>query len=399
MRLEKACARLPGLEVVWVDQFNYHLFLPLLYQVATGGVDPLHVCFPVRLLLKNGGTAGPVSFLEGRVAGIDLGKRVVETEHERLDWDYLVLALGSTTSFFGLPDIEPHVMTVKTLASSIAIYNHMLRSYEQAWREKDEQRRRELLTFVVVGGGATGAELAGSLNGFVCNVMPRSYPPLAPLARVMILEASDSLLKGMDPGMGRVARDRLTREGVEVKLSTRVARGIPGGIVTADGQTIRAGTVIWVAGVTPVPLARALPLQKARDGRIIVEPTLQAPGKPEVYIIGDCAHVQRPGGGTAYPPTGQIAVRQGVHCARNIVSSLLGRPQAAFDYRYRGELISLGRNVAVAKVGKVAFDGFPAWVLWQTYYLRKLMGFRNRLGVLVDWAFDYFHRRNTARLE
>lgn len=396
MELKKAGSPGQGLEITLVDQHNYHLFLPLLYQVSTGGVEPGHICFSVRSLLRG----APVKFRESRVTGIDLGKKRVVTDDAELEWDYLVIALGSTTNFFSLAEIESNAFPLKTLRDAVVIHNHILDNYEAAVWEQDSQRRRELLTFVIVGGGATGVELASSIQDFVHKVLKRDYPTVS-LAevRVVLAEAQGSILSNMDRRLREVALSRLRSHGTEVLLNTSIVRAWPGGVKTTEGQVIPTRTVIWVAGVKPVSVVAELSLDQARDGRIVVEQNLEAPGLPGVYIAGDCAYLRQEERSQPFPPTGQIAVRQGLACARNIIKDIRGQPQEPFSYKYKGELISMGRNAAVAQLGGYAFDGFAAWLLWRIYYLGRLMGFKNKLSIALDWSFAYFYRRNTARLE
>jgi NADH dehydrogenase len=399
LELERASASLPELEVTLVDHQNYHLFLPLLYQVVTGGVEPGHICFPVRSLLRKGGTAGPILFTESSIQSIELEKKKVITRDGELGWDYLVVALGSTTNFFGLDDVEKNALPLKSLSDGISIHNHILDNYEAALREGDEERRRELLTFVVVGGGATGVELTASIQDFVRKVLIRDFPSLTPRVRVILAEARDRILPEMKAEMTEVALRRLCSQGVEVLLDTRITKAWSRGIETNHGQTIPTSTVIWAAGVKPVAVVESLPLDKAKDGRILVNRNLEPPTTPGVYIAGDCTYLLQEPGSEPYPPTGQIAVRQGLACARNIVNAIAGKPQLPFRYKYKGELISMGRNVAIAQIGNRAFDGFAAWLLWRVYYLGKLMGFKSKLSVALDWSFAYMYRRNTARLE
>lgn len=399
MALERASAGIPGLEVCLVDRQNYHLFQPLLYQVVTGGVEPGHICFAVRSMLRGGGNTPPVVFRESRVDEIDLARKRVTTDRGALDWDYLVIALGSTTNFLDVPGAEENALPLKSLRDGITVHNRIIDQYEAALREPEESRRRELLSFAVVGGGATGVELAASIGDFVNKVMVRDYPEMTPLVRVVLVEGRDHLLTGMKPEVARLALRRLRARGIEVLLEKRVSRVSHGDIRSEDGQAVPTGLVVWVTGVKPVPVVAALPFDRERDGRFIVSPTLEVPETPGVYVVGDCAHLPQPTGEGAYPPTGQIAVRQGLACAGNIIKAVTGRQPSPFDYRYKGELISMGRNVAIAQIGQLAFDGFPAWLLWRVYYLGKLMGFRSKLSVALDWSLAYFYHRNTARLE
>ncbi len=385
-----------GVEVTLLDQHNYHLFLPLLYQVVTGGVEPGHICFPIRSLLRE----KHIRFRESHVTDIDLKRRILVTDDGNLGWDYLVIAPGSVTHFFGLADVQRNAFQLKSLRDAIAIHNHIVGNYEIAVQEENAQRRQELLTFVIVGGGATGVELAASIQDFVSKVLSRDYPRIRPdEAQVILVEAQGSVLPKMTQSMAAKASNRLKAMGAQVLCNTRIVNAWPEAVQTADGQTIPTRTLIWVAGVKPVSIVEAQNLDKARDGRIMVGPNLELPGLPGVYIAGDCAYIATEEQPEGYPPTGQIAMRQGLACAQNIIRTIGGKPQKPFQYRYKGELISMGRNKAVAEIGGHAFDGLPAWLLWRIYYLGKLMGFKNKLSVALDWSFAYFYRRNTARLE
>ncbi len=399
LELQRNRSTEPRLEITLVDQHNYHLFTPLLYQVVTGGVEPGHISFPLRSLLHHGGVVGPVMFRQSQIQGIDLDKKKVITDNGELGWDYLVVALGSTTNFFDLSDGENHALSLKSLRDGIDLHNRILDRYEAALLEADEQCRREFLTFVIVGGGSTGVELAASIQDYVRKVLIRDFPSLTPQVRVVLAEARDNILLEMKVEMREVALRRLRSQGVEVLLGTHIVKAWSGGVETASGQTIPTRTAIWVAGIKPVGIAQSLPLDKASDGRILVNRNLEAPAIPGVYIVGDCAYLPQEPGSEPYPPTGQIAVRQGMTCARNILNAVAGKPLLPFRYKYKGELISMGRNVAVAQIGNQAFDGLAAWLLWRIYYLGKLMGFRNKLSVALDWSFAYVYRRNTARLE
>ncbi len=385
-----------GVEVTLIDQHNYNLFLPLLYQVVTGGVEPGHISFPIRSLLRE----KHITFRESHVTDIDLNRRTVVTDNGNLEWDYLVIALGSVTNFFGLADVQRNAFQLKSLKDAIALHNHILGNYEMAAYEENSQRRQELLTFVIVGGGATGVELSASIQDFVGKVLSRDYPQIKPEeAQVILVEAQGSVLPRMTQSMAAKASQRLKSMGVQLLCNTHIAKAWPGAVQTADGQTIPTSTLIWVAGVKPVSMVEALDLDRTRDGRILVGPDLELPGLPGVYIAGDCAHLRTDEQPEGFPPTGQIAVRQGLACGQNIIRAIKGKPQQPFRYRYKGELMSMGRNKAVAEIGGHAFDGLPAWLLWRIYYLSKLMGFKNKFSVALDWSFAYFYRRNTARLE
>jgi len=406
LELKKASAGAPGLEVTLVDQRNYHHPLPFIWQVVSGSVEPGHISFPLHALLRRRGAEGPVKFRQSQVQGIDVEKKVVSTDTGKLKWDYLVVALGSTTNFFGMADVEENSLNLKSLGDAVNIHNHILDDYEAALREGDEQRRRELLTFVVVGGGPSGIELAAAIQDFVRKALIRDYPSLMSQTRVLLVEAQDALLSGMKAKMSELAISRLRSRGIEVLLKTRITKVLSGGIQTADGQTIPTRTVIWVAGVKPVAVVESLPFEKAKGGRIVVNQYLEVPESPGVYVLGDCAYSLQENGSVPYPPTQQVAGRQGPACARNIVRTMRGEYQLPFRYKFKGQVIYMGRNLVVAQLGNRVFDGFAAGLLRRVYYLWIFISylglpteFRRKLGAVCGWIPAYFYHRNTAHLE
>jgi NADH dehydrogenase len=406
LELKKASAGAPGLEVTLVEQRDYHLLLPFIWQVVSGSIEPGHISFPLHALLRRKGAAGPVKFKQSRVQSIDVEKKVVSTDDGELKWDYLVVALGSTTNFFGMADVEENSLSFKSLRDAVNIHNHILDNYETALREGDEQRQRELLTFVVVGGGPTGIELAAAIQDFLRKALVRDYPSLMPQTRVLLVEAQDALLSGMKAKMSELAINRLRSRGIEVLLKTRITKVWSGGIQTADGQTIPTRTVIWVAGVKPVDVVESLPFEKAKGGRIVVNQYLEVPESPGVYVLGDCAYSLQENGSVPYPPTQQVAGRQGPACARNIVRAMRGQEQLPFRYKFKGQVIYMGRNLVLAQLGERVFDGFAAALLRRVYYLWILISylglpteFRRKLGTVCSWVPAYFYRRNTAHLE
>ncbi|OGN97207.1 MAG: hypothetical protein A2Z77_06475 [Chloroflexi bacterium RBG_13_51_36] len=406
LELKKASAHATGLEVTLVDQRDDHCPLPFVWQVVSGSVQPGHISFPVRVLLKEGDGAGPVRFKQSQVQGIDVARKVVSTDDGELEWDYLVVTLGSTTNFFGMADAEENSQTLKSLSDAVNIHNRILDNYEAALQERDEQRRRELLTFVVVGGGPTGIELAAAIQDFVRKALVRKYPSLTSQVRVLLVEAQDALLSGMKAKMSELAISRLHSRGIEVLLKTRITRVWSGGIQTADGQTIPTRTVVWVAGVKPVAVVESLPFNKAKGGRIVVNQYLEVSESPGVYVLGDCAYLLQEDGSAPYPPTQQVAQRQGPACARNIIRAIQGKDQRPFRYRFKGQVIYMGRNLVLAQLGGRVFDGFAAAIVRRVYYLWVFISylglpteFRRKLGALRDWVPAYFYHRNTTRLE
>jgi NADH dehydrogenase len=406
LELRKASAGIPGLEVMLVDQRDYHHPLPFIWQVVSGSVAPNHISFPLHALLRRRGAAERIKFKQSLIQGIDVARKMVTTDDGELEWDYLVVALGSTTNFFGMTDIEKNSLILKSLKDAVTIHNQILDNYEAALREGDEQRQRELLTFVVVGGGPTGIELVAAIQDFVREALMQKYRSLSPQVRVLLVEAQDTLLSGMTAKMSGLAISRLRSRGIEVLLKTRIAKVWSGGIQTADGQTIPTRTVIWVAGVKPAAVAESLPFNKAKGGRIVVNQYLEVPESPGVYVLGDCAYLLQEQDSTPYPPTQQVAQRQGPACAGNIIRAIQGKDRHPFRYRFKGQVIYMGRNMVLAQLGDRVFDGFAAALVRRLYYLWVFISylglrteFGRKLGAVRDWVPAYFYHRNTSHLE
>jgi NADH dehydrogenase len=406
LELKKASAGAPGLEVTLVDQLNYHYPLSFIWHVVSGSVEPSHISFPLHALLRRGSAEVPVRFRQGRVQGIDVEKKVVSTDAGNLEWDYLVVALGSTTNFFGMAEVEENSLSFKSLKDAVDIHNRILDNYEAALRERNEERRSEFLTFVVVGGGPTGIELAAAIQDFVRKALVRDYPSLMSQTRVLLVEAQDALLSGMKAKMSELAISRLRSRGIEVLLKTRISKAWSAGVQTADGQTIPTRTVIWVAGVKPVDVVESLPFEKAKGGRIVVNRYMEVPESPGVYVLGDCAYLLQENGSAPYPPTQQVAMRQGPACARNIVRAMRGEDQRPFRYKFKGQVIYMGRNLVLAQLGDRVFDGFAAALVRRFFYLWVFISylglsteFRRKLSAICSWIPAYFYHRNTAHLE
>jgi NADH dehydrogenase len=406
LELKKASAGIPGLEVTLVDWRNYHHPLPFIWQVVSGSVEPSHISFPLHALLRRKGAEGPVEFRQSRVQGIDVEKKLVSTDAGGLKWDYLVIALGSTTNFFGMSDVEENSLNFKSLRDAVIIHNRILDNYEAAFWERDEERRRELLTFVVVGGGPTGIELAAAIQDFVRKALVRDYASLMVQTRVLLIEAQDALLSGLGAEASELAINRLRSRGIEVLLKTRITKVLSGGVQTADGQNIATSTVIWVAGVKPVAVVESLPFEKVKGGRIVVNQYLEVPESPGVYVLGDCAYLLQENSLVPYPPTQQVAGRQGPVCARNIIRAMRGEDQLPFRYKFKGQVVYMGRNLVLAQLGNRVFDGFTAALLRRFYYLWIFISYlglptelRKKLGAVRSWIPAYFYRRNTAHLE
>ena len=383
------------LDVLILDRQNYHLFVPLLYQVATAGLEPEEIAQPIRRILRG---AANVRFQLAEVSSIDLEHRVLGTDLGDVGYDYLVLTAGSATSYFGLDSVEQTACTLRDLDDAEMLRDRVLQAFEAATTEPNAGRRRELTTTVVVGGGPTGVELAGALAELRRHGLARDYPDLdLSGARIHLLEASDRLLPGFPQRSQENAREKLFQMGVEVRLQAIVADADERGVTLKSGERVPAGVVIWVAGMRAPALADGLPTQKGASGRIVVDQTLQLPGHPEVYAIGDMAHVGGPDV-RPHPMMAPVAIQQGDLVSENIKRQLEGRPLKRFRYKDRGTMVTIGRQAAVAQIYGLQFRGFLAWLIWLTVHLVWLIGFRNRLLVLVNWAWNYFTYDRGVRL-
>ena len=393
LRAARALRRAP-VQVVLLDRNNYHLFQPLLYQVATAGLEPEQIAKPVRAILRR---QKNFDFRMIEVSGVDFAQRRLGTSTGSIAYDFLVLAPGGETNFFGLAAMERHGFGLKDIPDAVAIRNHVLTCFEQAMLESDPERRRAKLTFIVVGGGPTGVEMAGALSELIRLVLVKDYPRLnIKDVRILLLEATDKLLAAMPERLREAAGRTLWRKWIEVRFNATVADFDGERVRLKSGEVVPAHTVIWAAGVRATALNGRLGLPAGRQGRIPVEPTLQVPGHPEVYIIGDAAY--REENGEPLPMVAPVAIQMGESVARNIVRTLRGKPLEPFRYHDQGTLATIGRNAAVAHVFGVNWSGFPAWVMWLVVHIIQLIGFRNKLFVLLNWAWDYFFYERAARL-
>lgn len=383
-----------GLDVLLLDRNNYHLFQPLLYQVATAGLEQEAIAFPVRALIRRW---KGVRFQRAEVTGIDLALRQVQTTSGALDYDYLVVAAGSETNYFGLERVQQVAYDLKRLNDAAALRNHILTLFERAAHERDAEKRQALLTFVVVGGGPTGVEFAGALAELAHLLLRNDFPELGGAqVRIILAEAADSLLLAMPKRLQTYARRRLEQMGVEVLTGAAVANATEGGVQLSDGRTIAAHTLLWSAGVRPAGLAAVLDVPKARGGRIIVQPDLTLAGHPEVFVIGDLAYLEQDG--KPLPMMAPVAIQMGHYAGQAIVRREHGQTVAPFRYFDKGSMATIGRSAAVANAFGIKLSGFPAWVAWLALHLYYLIGFRNRLVVLLNWAYDYFLFERQIRL-
>lgn len=381
-------------QVLLIDRNNYHTFLPLLYQVAAAEVEPEEIVYPVRSILR---PLSNVDFLLAHVKEIDFSARTLRTSVAAVPYDYLILAAGSATHFFGVAGAADHAFTLKTLDDGVRLRNHILCHFERAATDRNVERRRRRLTFAIVGGGPTGVEYAGALAELLRGPLKRDFPKLDPHdACVVLVESADRLLPSLPLRLSRYAFGRLEKMGVQVRLQSIVERVDADAIYFRDGSSLPTETTVWTAGVRGEPTASTWGLPMDNSGRVAVGPTLEVQGLAGVFAVGDLARSEEDG--KPLPMIAPVALQQGVAAAKNIQRREGGKAALAFRYRDRGMMATIGRNAAVAYIGGVAFTGFPAWLAWLGVHLIKLIGFRNRLFVLINWAWDYFLFERMVRL-
>jgi NADH dehydrogenase len=416
----RSLANLRGVEVTLLDRRNHHLFQPLLYQVAMAGLSPAEIAAPIRALLRG---ARNVSVRQEEAIGADLERRVLRTraegrEHEH-PYDWLILACGAGHAYFGRDEWEEFAPGLKTLAQALEIRRRVLSAYERAELESDPTRQRTLLSFVVVGGGPTGVELAGALGEMSRFTLARDFKHIDPAhARVILIEAGPRILPSFPESLAKRAMRDLEALGVQVWTSSPVTRVDAAG-VEVGRERIEAATTLWAAGVAASPLGKALGLPTDRLGRIQVGPDLSLADHPEVFVLGDQAHAAG-ADGRPLPGLAPVAMQQGRFAARAIRSELQaqramspregsphvrrtesrqqGRPRGAFRYRDRGQMATIGRSRAICDTGRLRFGGFAAWVFWLCVHIYFLVGFKNRLFVVLQWAWSYLTYGRGARL-
>jgi NADH:ubiquinone reductase (H+-translocating) len=381
--------------VTLIDRENYHLFQPLLYQVATAALSPADIAVPIRSILRG---ARNVRVVLAEATAVDAdAKQVRLADGSLVGYDYLILATGARHAYFGHPEWEGLAPGLKSIEDATEIRRRGLMALERAEREPDPAERAALLTFVVVGGGPTGVELAGAMAEVGRRTVARDFRMIDPRReRVLLLEGGPRILATFPEDLAREAHRALTALGVEVRTNARVTDVSEAGVKVGD-EFIPARTVYWAAGVAPSPLVRTLgaPLDKA--GHVLVEPDLTVPGHPEVYAIGDVATFLHQTG-RPLPGVAQVAIQQGKAAADNVWRSVQGRPRARFRYRDLGNLATIGRGAAIADLGRIHLSGFIAWLFWSGVHIYNLIGFEQRLLVMLQWAWLYVTFRRAARL-
>ncbi len=382
-----------GAEVLLIDRQNYNTFVPLLYQVAAAQIEPESIAYPLRTVLRR---APRTRFLMAEVQRIDFEHQVIESDNAVIAYDYLVLATGSQTQFLGVPGAADYAFPLRTLEQAVALRNHILQRFEQAVYERDPLQRQQLLTFVIVGGGPTGVEMAGTLVELKRSLR-RDYPTLNwAEMRIVLVQSGDNLLVNLPERLGHYTTRKLRKLGVKVHFQTRVSRVTEQAVEYSDGSTLLAGTVIWSAGLeAAVPDATA-PLTTARKHKLKVRPTLQLIDYDNVYAIGDLAHIKQ--NGKPLAGVAPEALQAGVAVARNIRRQLRGQSPKPFSYLNKGRLAIIGVYAGVGKIGPFLLTGFLPWLMWLSVHLVYLPGFRNRLIVLLSWLHGYSRGDRAIRL-
>jgi NADH dehydrogenase len=401
------CRKFPaGLaHITLIDRQNHHLFQPLLYQVATAGLSAVDIAQPIRAILRG---KKDLEVLMSEVEGFDLQARKVFINEGALVYDYLVLAVGGISSYFGHDEWAPFAPGLKSLDDALMVRRQILLAFEKAETESDEERRRELMTVIVVGGGPTGVELAGTFAELAKTVLVRDFDRIDPAkAHVILIEGGSRVLGNFPEDLSASAKRQLERIGVEVRLSTRVQAIRDREVEMVDGTILR-GNVLWAAGVSASPLTKKLGVPVDRAGRVSVAPDLSLPGHPEVFALGDMVNLTDRNG-RVVPGVSPAAMQMGEHAAKLIEQELRDRERSAakgsalrereaFAYWDKGTMATIGRSKAVAQVGKFHFSGYPAWVAWLFVHLVFLVGFRNKISVFMQWVYSYLTYRRGARI-
>jgi NADH dehydrogenase len=390
----KALAKAP-VEVTVIDRRNYHLFQPLLYQVATAGLSPADIATPIRSILRD---QANTQVLLGRVDGIDKAVRVVEVEGRRVAYDTLIIATGARHGYFGHDDWEAVAPGLKKIDDATKLRHRILQAFEEAETTDNAEERRRLLNFVIIGGGPTGVELAGAIAELAKVALARDFRQVDPRSsRIILVESGKRVLSSFPELLSAFAKKALEKLGVEVRLGHPATVCDAGGVVV-DGQRIEARTIIWAAGVAASPAANWLDAEQDRAGRVIVGSELTLPGYPEIFVLGDTAAA--PGiNGKALPGVASVAKQQGAYVGGLIAARTKGKHEPPpFRYRNYGNLATIGRKVAVADFGRIRLSGRLAWLLWGAIHVLLLVGFRNRVAVMLDWLWAYITFERGARL-
>ena len=388
----RALRRQP-VRITIVDRRNFHLFQPLLYQVATASLSPADIAHPIRSVLKR---QRNVEVWMAEVTDIDVDARTVQLDDGTLRYDYLVVATGATHSYFGHPEWEHHAPGLKTIDDATELRRRFLLAFEAAEREADAEAQRRQLTFVIVGAGPTGVELAGAMAEIARQAMPQDFRAIdTATARIILLEGGSRVLPTYPPELSQKAQQQLERLGVEVRTGALVTNIVHDAVLVGN-ERIEAANAFWAAGVTASPLGAKLGVPLDRAGRVIVEMDCSIPGHKEVFVVGDLAHFER--NGVMTPGVAQGAIQMGTHAARCIAADLADKPRKEFHYFDKGNLATIGRAAAVADIGPLKISGLIAWLIWVFIHIMYLIGFRNRILVMLQWAWAYVTYQRGVRL-
>jgi NADH:quinone reductase (non-electrogenic) len=389
----RALRRAP-VDVTVVDRRNHHVFQPLLYQVAMAALSPGDIASPIRWILRH---QSNVDVVLADVRAVDAAQRRLILADGALSYDYLILASGATHAYFGHQEWQKTAPGLKTLEDALDIRRRVLMAFERAERETDPVKRQSLLTFVMIGGGPTGVEMAGALAEISRQSLARDFRHIDPTsARVLLLEAGPSVLATFPEDLREAARADLVRLGVDVRTGSPVTDVMPGRVVVGN-DVIHAATILWAAGIAASPLGATLGVPLDRAGRVLVQPDLTIPGHRDVFVIGDLASLAG-ADGKPLPGVAQVAIQMGRHAARNIQRAVEGQPYRAFEYNDLGNMATIGRASAVADLGRLHLKGYVGWLAWVFVHILNLIGFRNRLVVMVQWAWSYFSFQRAVRL-
>jgi NADH:quinone reductase (non-electrogenic) len=389
----KRLAKSP-VDVLLLDRRNHHVFSPLLYQVATAGLSPGDIASPIRWVLRH---QRNLEIWLAEATGVDRTRKVVTLTDGEVPYDFLIIAAGSKPAYFGHDDWAAHARGLKTMEDAIAMRKQVLVAFERAERERDRAAQRKLLTFVVIGGGATGVELAGALAEISRHALAHDFRTIHPeTARVILIEGGPEVLATYTADLSQFARRSLEQLGVSVWTGTRVT-SIEPGVVRMGSETLEAATVLWAAGVVASPLGASMGAPVDRMGRVIVNPDLTVPGCDNVYVVGDMAKLDG-ADGQPLPGVSQVAMQEARWAAENILRTLEGQPRTPFVYRNLGNMATIGRHRAVGDLGWLKLKGYVAWWFWLLLHIYWLIGFRNRLTVMTQWAFSYITYQRSTRL-
>jgi NADH dehydrogenase len=395
MELEKILGRDSGVEITLVNRENFFLFTPMLHEVAASDLDLTTIVNPARKMLRR------TNFFAGEARSVDLEAKQIVVAHgfdhheHTLEYDYLVLGLGSTTNFYGIPGLAERALTMKSLSDAMRLRNHLIAHLEEAASECCKVKD-PLLTFVVAGGGFAGVETIAGINDFVRGAL-KSYPDLHEnMVRMVLVHPGPVILPELGEKLGVYAQSKLSERRVEILLNTKVTGVTQRSVELSDGQVIYSNTLIWTAGISPNPLLRNLPCMKER-GRVIVNELLEVGGSPNVWALGDCAAIPDRKTGKFHPPTAQHALRQGQVLAHNIAAAIRGGEPKPFVFSTIGQLAAIGRRTGVANIAGINFSGFLAWWLWRTIYLSKLPGFEKKVRVALDWTLDLIFSKDLVQ--